>query len=251
MRDRWRRHPLPIRAFFDYSLVITYAVRAEVLEPLLLPGLTVDRFGDYGFVAVALVQTRGLGPAFLPRFIGKDFFLAGYRIFTRFVAGGRRLRGLQILRSQTDSAIMTTFGNLLTRYNYKTVKVNAVRDGSQLAIDVEAPDPSGNLSVIANTTEVGELPAGSPFADWKSARAYAGPLPFTFEYDRYADAIVCIEGVRENWSPRPVAVDVRSIGFFDQPQFRDAQPILASAFYIESIPYLWKRGVLHRIEHAS
>lgn len=244
IRTRLRRHPLPIRSHFDFALVLTYALPAQVLEPLLLPGLKLDRFGhagsgDMGFVAVALVQTRNLRPAFLPAFIGLDFFLAGYRIFTRYDAGGRELRGLQILRSRTDSRIMTFFGNLLTHYNYSRARVDAKRENGR--VEVRMGD---ELDVVADLDTEAMLPIASPFADWKSARRYAGPLPFTFDHERETNSIVRIEGVRQEWKPRPVNVVVRRLDFFAQPAFAGTQPVLASAFYYEDVPYLWRRGVV-------
>ena len=78
-----KRHPIPVRAFFQHSLVLTYAVPAHVLAPLLPPGLVLDTFRGLGFIAIAMVQTKNLRPAPLPAFLGQDFFLSGYRIFAR------------------------------------------------------------------------------------------------------------------------------------------------------------------------
>src|SRR5438552_4181764 len=77
------------------------------------PGLQLDTWQGRGFVAIALVQTRGLRPVGLPARLGQDFFLSGYRIFARFTpASGRQrtLRGLRILRSDTDRRLMVLFG---------------------------------------------------------------------------------------------------------------------------------------------
>jgi len=115
-----KRHPIPVVARFRRVLVLTYAFPQDLLRPLLPPGLELDTFHDFGFVAVALVQTERLRPAFLPRWMGQDFFLSGYRIFARFTtSSGRTLRGLRILRSDTDKPLMAFFGNLLTHYNYQ------------------------------------------------------------------------------------------------------------------------------------
>jgi hypothetical protein len=241
MLTRLRRHPLPIRSEFEFTLVLTYALPAKVLEPLLLPGLTLDRFGDFGFVAVALVQTRNLRPAFLPARLGLDFFLAGYRIFTRH----EHLRGLQILRSQTDSRIMTFFGNLLTHYNYRRTAVAIERTNERLAIAMDG------LEVVADLENEGVLPEGSPFPDWKTARHFAGPLPFTFDHEAETNSIVKIEGVRQEWKPRPVNVRVRRMDFFQQPAFASATPVLASAFHLTDVPYLWRRGVVSPLQNGS
>ena len=116
-----KRHPFPVVAEFEHCLVLTYAVDAPALQPLLPPGLLLDTLNDQdetGFLAIALVQTRRLRPAGFPRLLGRDFFLSGYRIFTTFhTPTGRTLRGLRILRSDTNRRLMACSGNLLTHYN--------------------------------------------------------------------------------------------------------------------------------------
>src|ERR1041385_3231946 len=103
MKHLLQRHPLRVKASFEHSLVLTYAFPATTLEPFLPPGLMLDVFEGFGFLAVAMVQTRELRPAFLPRALGQDFFLTGYRIFARFrTPEGRVLRGLRILRSDAN-----------------------------------------------------------------------------------------------------------------------------------------------------
>src|SRR5690348_5575721 len=94
-----QRHPLPIRAHFQFSLVLAYAFPAEVLAPLLPPGLELDTYEGLGLLAIAMVQTRRLRPVFLPAWFGQDFFLTGYRVFVKHRdARGRTRRGLRILR---------------------------------------------------------------------------------------------------------------------------------------------------------
>src|SRR5215813_3719101 len=95
-----KRHPFAVKAHFREVLVLAYAFPEELLRPLLPPGLELDAYEGFGFLAVALVQTESLRPFFLPKWMGQDFFLSGYRIFTRLRTwNGRTLRGLRILRS--------------------------------------------------------------------------------------------------------------------------------------------------------
>src|SRR5262249_46808517 len=117
-----KRHVFPVAAHFRKSLVLTYAFPPEVLEPLLFPGLVLDQYRGYGFLAIALVETERLRPSFLPAACGSRFFLGGYRIFTRLRAGSRR--GLRILRSSTDRSLMVHAGNLFTHYNYELCEAN-------------------------------------------------------------------------------------------------------------------------------
>ena len=86
------------------------------------------------------------------------------------------------------------------------------------------------------------LPAGSPFSDWKEARRFAGPLPFTFTVDTEDKSVVIIQGVRSNWKPNPVKVNSHEFEFLDGLNLEGA--ILANAFEIRDIPYCWKKGRL-------
>jgi hypothetical protein len=240
-----KRHALPVKAQLRASLVLAYAVPADVLRPLLAPGLQLDTYGDFGFLAIALVETRGLRPAFLPAGMGLDFFLAGYRIFTRYrTSNGRNLRGLRILRSDTDRRSMQVFGNLLTHYSYDRSRWRVQRTDGTYEVEVGTPKGDADLHVEADISQTSALlPPGSPFANFREARKFAGPLPFTFDYERETHSIIRVEGVRQDWNPRPVPVTVHRNTFLDQSRFRSAGAVLANAFYLENVPYSWKPGV--------
>jgi len=238
-----KRHPVPIQAFFRHSLVLTYALPREVLQPLLPPGLTLDTFGDFGFLAIALVKTEGLRPLGAPPLLGRSFFLSGYRIFTRYTtSAGRHLRGLRILRSDTDSRLMALGGNILTHYQYRTAKVFFQESPADLQVRIETPSAEADLEVTARLGGEAPLPAGSPFTNAEEARHFAGPLPFTFDYEQETNSIILIKGVRKKWDPQAVAVDVTRNTFLDREPFKGANPILANAFHISAVPYHWERG---------
>jgi hypothetical protein len=244
-----RRHPFGVEAYFRRSLVLTYAVPAEALGALVGPGLTLDTYERWGFVAIALVETADLRPQGFPRWLGRCFFLSGYRIFTRFVRPGRPvLRGLRILRSDTDRRLMAGLGSIFTQYNYWLAKVDVQGDAARLAIRIRTPEREADLDVLADLTRrPAALPPGSPFPSLAEARHFAGPLPFTFSYDAAAQRMVVVKGVRKAWDPQPVAVAVREASFFTRPPFAGVEVCLASAFYLEDVPYSWKAGTLEAL----
>ena len=247
LRAMLARHPLPIDAHFRDCLALTYALPAEILRPLLPPGLELETLNGSGFVAVALVQTEALRPSPLPAGLGQDFFLAGYRVFTRFrTPAGRRLRGLRILRSDTDRPQMVAAGNLLTHYSYHRCAATITAADGRIEVEVTTPDGEGDLQISVHPHEH-RLPDGSPFASVREALRFAGPLPFTFDYEPETHAIIAIQAARANWRPEPVAVDVRRIAFFDQPAFRGCTPALAAAFHVSDVDYHWQRGVRHAL----
>jgi uncharacterized protein DUF2071 len=241
-----RRHPIPIKAFFRYSLVLTYAFPEEILRPFLPPGLTLDTYEGNAFLAIALVQTEGLRPIGLPSIFGRNFFLSGYRIFSRYQRpDGKVLRGLRILRSDADSRLMVWGGNLLTHYRYAKCVAKSRLTSNTLEIHITTPEAEADLLVRAVIgKEADAPPADSPFPDLKTARHFAGPLPFTFDYEPESNQMVIIKGVREDWKPKPVHVEVEQCTFLQKPPFETIPTRLANAFFVEKIPYQWTRGVV-------
>jgi uncharacterized protein YqjF (DUF2071 family) len=245
-----QRHPIPMQANFEHVLVLTYALPATTLQPLLAPGLTLDTYNDLGFLAIAMVQTRNLRPSFAPSILGKDFFLTGYRIFTRYrTAAGRTLRGLRILRSDTDSDSMVRLGNRLTHYSYRKADVVVSCSSDLLEIGVSSPSREADLHVRAHlSSDPAPLPEGSPFRHLEIARRYAGPLPFTFDYEAETNSIIRIQGVRRDWNPQSTRVEVLRCSFIEQEPFAKAKPVLASSFHLSHVPYQWKRGIREALE---
>jgi Uncharacterized conserved protein (COG2071) len=236
------RHPLPVVAHFRHSLVLAYAFPQEALRPLLPSGLVLDALDDLGFAAVALVQTERLRPSFVPARVGQSFFLSGYRLFVRR-AGQPSLRGLYILRSDTDRRSMVVIGNLLTRYQYRLAQVSLAERPDELEIRIGTPGAEADLQVVADLASgPAPLPTGSPFGSLDVARRFAGPLPYTFSYEASTRSLVVVRAVRTAWDPQPVEVEVRRATFFDRDPFRAHEPVLANAFHVADVDYRWERG---------
>lgn len=239
-----KRHPIAMASYFRHCLVVTYALPAEALAPLLPPGLVLDSFNGYGFVAVALVQVEKMRPAAAPQAIGQSCSLAGYRIFTRFTTPQNvRWRGLRILRSETNSRLIQLGGNMLTHYNYHFARTKFASADVMLQVTSKASDGL-QLQINARIDRPAQsLPAGSVFSDFTQARRFAGPLPYTFDYERETHSIIAIRGDRPQWNPMPVEVNVHRCDFLAGPQFINHQPILSNAFYVKDIPYRWQQGI--------
>lgn len=234
-----KNHPFAVEAYFESSLVLTFAVQKEQLQAFIPACLQLDTFQDqWAFLAVAMVQTKKLRPKGFPELMGNDFFLIGYRVFVRYESeSGKNLRGLYILKSETNKSKMEFFGNLFTHYNYTTTDIKQVENSFFKEISSE----KSKFKVrIDNSDKEISLPENSPFDNWKEARRFAGPLPFTFTYNKETKEVLIIEGVRENWTPKPVKVEDFHFDFLNSLNLEN--PILANAFIINNIPYYWKKG---------
>src|SRR5688572_2375500 len=137
-------HPFAVASHFDTSLVITYAVPKEELQKLIPECLSLDTFEDkWAFMAVAMVKTKNLRPKGFPEFLGNNFILTGYRIFVRYETSyGKRLRGLYIIRSETDKMKMALLGNIFTHYNYQRTDISFKQQGEFIEVDSSRSDLS-------------------------------------------------------------------------------------------------------------
>jgi len=235
MLSKFKNHPFGVEAFFKRSVVLTFAVPKEQLAPLIPECLALDTYKNkWAFIAVAMVDTTKLRPKGFPEFLGNNFILMGYRIFVKYTTSyKKRLRGLYILKSETNKKQMAFMGNLFTHYNYTSTDV---------CFDKE--------TIISNTSKLNisynsqlkdtEIPTESPFLNWKEARRFSGPLPFTFTYNEATKEVLIIEGVRKNWRPKPIKIIDYNIDFLKSLNTNTIK--LASAFTIENIPYYWKKG---------
>jgi hypothetical protein len=234
-----KNHPFAVEAFFESSLVLTFAIPKEELKSLIPECLSLDLFNDkWAFIAVAMVETKALRPKGFPVMAGNNFFLIGYRIFVTYInSAGKRLRGLYILKSETDKKKMEFFGNIFTHYNYTTTDI--ARSKTEGRIIVSSKQSDFEIEIETNKQEIA-LPPFSPFKDWKEARRFAGPLPFTFTYNAKSKTVLIIEGVRQNWEPKPAWVARFNISFLNSLKLKEVH--LANAFIIKDIPYYWKKG---------
>jgi len=235
-----KNHPFAVEAFFERSLVLTFAAPKEKIQHLIPEFLQLDTLHDkWAFIAVAMVQTKHLRPKGFPKIFGNDFFLIGYRVFVRFTNNaGRNLRGLYILKSETNKKRMQFLGNIFTHYNYTTTDIVQIKQNN--CTEIVSKQSGFKILVDEAGEENISLPAGSPFANWKEARRFAGPLPFTFTATSAGSKVLIIEGVRENWIPKPIRVIDYRFSFLQNLKIPDIK--LANAFIIENIPYYWKKG---------
>ena len=225
-----KNHPFAVEAFFESSLVLTFAVPKEQLETYIPECLQLDTFKDkWAFIAIAMVQTKDLRPKGFPKFMGNNFFLIGYRVFVRYTNNaGKNLRGLYILKSETDKKKMEFMGNIFTHYNYTTTDI--LQKENTDSKEISSARSKFKVTIDTTANEI-LLPDNSPFADWKEARRFAGPLPFTFTYNAFTKEVLIIEGVRQNWTPNPVSVIDYEFDFLNSLNLEN--PILANAFVIK------------------
>lgn len=243
MLNPFRSHPFPVQATLEKSIVLSFALPKESLSSFIPSRLELDTFDDkWAFLTIAMVSTTGLRPKGFPPLFGRNFFLVGYRIFVKYYTlKGRRLRGLYILRSETNKRSMQLLGNIFTHYNYETIDIQFDHQKENNRISSKKSQFQLEYSSL---NEDLQLPNNSPFRSWKEARRFAGPLPFTFSYQEAKKEMIIVEGVRQNWKPQPINIQNYYFNFLENMDLPNA--ILANAFEITNIPYYWKKAKIEK-----
>lgn len=243
MFSYFKNHPFTVEAYFNNSTILTFAFPKKKLENIIPQHLVLDTFNDkWAFLAVAIVQTTGLRPKGFPVFFSNDFSLVGYRIFVKYTdKKGKSLRGLYILKSETDKLAMEFLGSIFTHYKYTTTDIKITKNTNSSII---TSNKSGIKIEIKHTESQISLPQNSPFTNWKEARKFAGPLPFTFSYNPKSKTVLIIEGVRQKWIPSPIHITSYNISYLTSLNLGES--ILASAFEINNIPYFWRKGKIEK-----
>lgn len=241
---RLQRHPLAMSARFRDAIVLTYAFPAPVLRALVPSALPPETYGDSGFVAVALVDMRGLRPSRLPAWAGTDAVFAGYRVFVRTgTASGHVRRGLKIIRTDVNRLHVLTGTKLLTRYEAGLISATWERRAGRQRVRIGSRWRGADLDVEVALDNPPAPPPGSPFRSWEEAAPFSGPLPWTFAPDVTGSRAVAVKGVRSDWSPEPVTVHSQAIALLSSARFAGHRPVLASAFHISDVAYSWMAGI--------
>ncbi len=153
-----RHHPFPIVARFERVVALSFAFPESVLRPLVPDALEIDTHSGFGFLTVAMVWTKKLRPTGFPAFLGQDLFQFGYRVFTRLrQESGRKLRGLKIVRSETDKRRMVWLGNLMTGYRYRRVNLRIAESASETSVETNHGRRPPNLGCDVRLTARGRF----------------------------------------------------------------------------------------------
>ena len=219
-------------------------VPERVLTPLLPPGLTLDGCRGWASSRSRWCRPRGCGRRRARPRSGRTVFLTGYRVFSRFrTAEGRSSRGLRILRSDADKSDDGRGGNLLTHYNY--VKCEARGQETDGRLDPHRHRRRGRPPCQSRTSAASphRCPPGRHSRTIAEASKFAGPLPFTFDYEAETHSIVRIRGSAATMGPADGRGRGERVHVPGAPVHSiRSRPVLASAFHLQDVPYRWERG---------
>lgn len=165
-----------------------------------------------------MVQTKSLRPKGFPKILVNDFFLIGYRVFVRFThQAGKNLRGLYILKSETDKKKMEFFGNIFTRYNYTTTDIHQSSQNGITEINTQQI-ASNSIPIENNTADIIFL-----LSAIHEIRSHKEKIQFLKECHRVSKSngkVIMVEHLRD--FPNFLAFSVGFTHFFSRSVWKNA-----------------------------
>src|SRR5258708_12429138 len=127
---------------------------------------------------------------------------------------------------------MKLAGTLLTHSRYRLASIDIAPAAGRLDVRITTPAAEADLCVTAYLADrPAPLPPTSPFRSDRDARRFAGPLPWTFDYEPQTSSIVMIRGRPSQWPPHPVPVEAKPCPLLQPPPLPPPAPRLPTAFH--------------------
>ena len=237
-----QKNPITMVGLIDRCWLFTYQTPADEAERLLpYPLLPVTHRG-FAFWNVVVCHVDRMRPKGLPPALGMSYWHVAYRLYVRYPAAvpgcaarlpavdGAEVQGLYFVRSDCDSRLMSTAGNVMTDFNFNAAGVNV--DGGQIEIGGDAPA----TAVVHDTSPIG-LPPNSAFDHLDQAARFLKYKPFGISVDAHGNGnIVRIVRDERQWHARLVDFDAN----FAFLAGKNTRPEIC--YEVDPIQYQWNRA---------
>lgn len=217
----------------DPCWLFVYRAPEEMLQAHLPPPLDLVTHRGMSFINVVVCRLHGMKPAdcFLP--LTLNYWHVAYRLYARYAGE----EGLYFLRSDADSALIHTAGNLLTSFQFHRADVSVERLPEEAHISVAAQGADVEASVCATLQK--RLMPGSSFASLKTAAEFLKYKPAAFSVDEGRVSILRITRDEAAWKSKLVQVRQARFEFIEE-RFPGSEFELC--YEVEPIDYVWNRA---------
>jgi hypothetical protein len=233
----WPKNPITMRGTFSHCWLFTYQTPASEAQSVLPPHLEVVTHQNCAFWNVVVCEIHSMRPKPLPAWVGIRYWHVAYRLYVRFhPKSGPPVEGLHFLRSDCDSHLIGTAGNLMTDFNFHTAPVVVEEQGHAIDIYVKSADMPAQVRLRPQVPA--QLPPHSVFHSLDEAAAFLKYKPRGISVDGDGNAnIVQIVRQEEAWQSSLVSVEDAKWTFFNG---KTALPEIC--YQVNPISYQWNRG---------
>lgn len=190
--------------------------------------------GGYAYLGIVVSHLKSMRPAPLPAWTGVSYWHAAYRIYARLSPPGRLpIEGLWFIRSDADSALMTSAGNLLTDFRFHQSSIRAETQGDLTTLAVSSADYP--LEVVLGGPAL--LADGSPFHGIDEAAKALEYAPAGLSLAGDDGLVMRITRDHSQWKYK-----LKGVLSLESPLLRDFDAVPEVAYEVEPIDYQWNRA---------
>jgi len=152
-------------------VLISYRTPAQAVRHLVPGGLRLVEHHGHAFWNIVICRIDRMRPVGLPAFLGITYHHVAYRLLVQApLARGGHLAGLYFLRSDADSRLIATGGNITTQFRFHQASIQLDDSASAVAARV-ASSTGGNATFHATRSRAFALPPDSVFDTIEQSRS--------------------------------------------------------------------------------
>lgn len=240
-----KRLPFTMRTVFQDLLLLTFAVPPSGLAAELPSYVHPYVKNGQSFISIVVGNIRGMRPEIVPEFLGVNYYQIVYRaVVSLWDKEGKEYPGVFFLRSDSNDATMSFFGNQLTEFKFhyfQTGSIGWYQKEQDMLLSVETNDRGGDLvAQMKNLGDASSFSCAVGFKDLDEEKKHLVELFHAYAYDPEKKLIYDLEIERGEWHLQRLEMqDIFSAFFFETPFF-DEDVKLVSSLYIQECNYIWK-----------
>jgi len=228
------KNAITMQGTIDRCWLVAFRANPDKVRQVLPEPLEPVIHGGFAYLGIVVSHLKSMRPSPLPAWTGMSYWHAAYRIYARLTPPGRLpIEGLWFIRSDADSALMTSAGNLLTDFRFHQSHISAENEGDLTILSVTSKEAP--LKAVLGGPAL--LSDGSPFQSiWDAAK--------TLEYAPAGLSVSGDDGLvmritRDNDRWRYKLKGVLSV---DSPLLDEFDAVPEIAYEVEPIDYQWNRA---------
>lgn len=226
-----------MRGRIERCWLFTHSIPMEHARALLPARLEPITLHGRAFSNIVVCELSRMRPAGLPAWAGLLYRHAAYRIYVQFDGPRGRVGGLYFTRSDSDSRLIASTGNLLTAFEFHRSPIVIEESDIGVRLDVRASDAPGH-AVIDRQTPPSRHPV-SAFESLEQAATFLKYEPAGISVQRDGKInVVRIVRREEEWRSRLVHVAEQNWSLLPP----EAVPEVC--YELEPIDYQWNRAEL-------
>jgi hypothetical protein len=222
----------------DRRILVNFRVDPEVLARVLPRPFRPHLVGGFGMAGICLIRLSGIGPRWLPRFVGLGSENAAHRISVEWDDGGTTRRGVYIPRRDSSSLWNALAGGRLFPGVHHHSRFQVAESNERY--DIEVTNADGTRIVLE--ADIGsDLYQESIFSSLADASDFFAQGSIGYSATQRAGVYDGLQMCASRWQVEPLAVRrVVSSFFFNESVFPAGSVEFDCALLMRNIPLEWR-----------